>query len=100
MKPIVWIGSSLDDLKAFPDAARQSAGHHLRKVQHWKPIAAIGVGVAEIRIRGAAGAFRVIFIARFGNAVHVLHAFRKKSRKTPWQDVDLARKRFRSKLAA
>jgi phage-related protein len=94
MKPILWIGSSLDDLKAFPDAARQ------RKVQHWKPIAAIGVGVAEIRIRGAAGAFRVIFIARFGNAVHVLHAFRKKSRKTPWQDVDLARKRFRSKLAA
>jgi phage-related protein len=42
------------------------------------------------------GAFRVIYFARFGNAVYVLHAFRKKSQKTSWQDVDLARERFRS----
>jgi phage-related protein len=102
MKPIVWIGSSLDDLKAFPDSARQSAGYQLSKIQHgelpddWKPMGSIGVGVAEIRIRDAVGAFRVIYIARFGNAIHVLHAFQKKSQKTSWQDVDLARKRFRS----
>jgi phage-related protein len=102
MKPIVWIGSSLDDLKLFPDAARQAAGYQLGKIQHgelpddWKPMSAIGVGVSEIRIRDAAGAFRVIFVARFGNAIYVLHAFQKKSQKTSWQDVDLARKRFRS----
>lgn len=102
MKPIVWIGSSLDDLKAFPDSARQCAGYQLGKIQHgelpddWKPMGSIGIGVAEIRIRDAAGAFRVIFIARFGNAIYVLHAFHKKSQKTSWQDVDLARKRFRS----
>ena len=102
MKPIVWIGSSLDDLKAFPDSARQAAGYQLSKVQHgerpddWKPMGAIGVGVSEIRIRDATGAFRVIYVARFGNAVYVLHAFPKRSQKTSWQDVDLARKRFRS----
>jgi phage-related protein len=102
MKPIVWLGSSLDDLKAFPDSARRSAGHQLSKVQEgqlpddWKLVSAIGVGVSEIRIRDAAGAFRVIYVARFANAIYVLHAFQKKSQKTSWQDVDLARKRFRS----
>lgn len=102
MKPIVWIGSSFEDLKAFPDSARHSAGYQLRKVQRggvaddWKPMSAIGIGVGEIRIRDAAGAFRVIYFARFANAIHVLHAFQKKSQKTSWQDVDLARKRFRS----
>jgi phage-related protein len=102
MEPIVWIGNSLDDLKAFPDSARQSAGYQLSKIQHgelpddWKPMGAIGVGVREIRIRDVSGAFRVIYVARFGNAIYVLHAFQKKSQKTSWQDVDLARKRFRS----
>jgi phage-related protein len=56
----------------------------------------IGVGVCEIRMRDAAGTFRVIYVARFGSAIYVLHAFQKKSQKTSWQDVDLARKRFRS----
>jgi phage-related protein len=102
MKPIIRIGTSLDDLRAFPDSARQSAGYQPRKIQHgeladdWKPMGAIGVGDCEIRIRHRAGAFRVIHVARFGNAIHGLHAFQKKSRKTSWQDVDLARKRFRS----
>src|SRR5690242_17192774 len=102
MKPIVWIGSTLDDLKAFPDTARQSAGFQLSKLQHgelpddWKPMSAIGVGVSEIRVWDAAGAFRVIYVARFAGAIYVLHAFRKKSQKTSWQDVDLARKRYRS----
>ena len=56
----------------------------------------IGAGVAEVRIRDAAGAFRLIYVARFANVVYVLHAFQKKAQKTSWQDVDLARKRFRS----
>ena len=56
----------------------------------------IGAGVAEVRIRDAAGAFRLISVARFANVVYVLHAFQKKVQKTSWQDVDLARKRFRS----
>ena len=102
MKPIVWIGSSLNDLKAFPETARRSAGHQLGRIQRgrlphdWKPMSAIGVGVCEIRITDVGGAFRVIYFARFGNAIYVLHAFQKKSQKTSWQDVDLARKRFRS----
>jgi len=102
MKPIVWIGNSLHDLRAFPDTAQRAAGYQLGKVQagdlpdDWKPMSTIGVGVTELRIRDEAGAFRLIYVARFANAVYVLHAFQKKSQKTSWQDVDLARKRFRS----
>ena len=54
----------------------------------------VGLGVNEIRVREG-GAFRVIYIAKFPEAVYVLHAFRKKARKTPKADVELARKRFR-----
>jgi phage-related protein len=102
MKPIAWIGSSLRDLKAFPDSARHAATYQLDKIQRgeqpddWKPMSSIGIGVSEIRIRDVAGAFRLIYVARFANAIYVLHAFQKKSQKTSWQDVDLARKRFRS----
>jgi phage-related protein len=54
-----------------------------------------GLGVNEIRIR-VGGAFRVIYMAKFAEAVYVLHAFQKKSRKTARTDIELARRRFRA----
>ena len=60
----------------------------------WKPMPSVGLGVNEIRVREG-GAFRVIYIAKFPEAVYVLHVFQKKARKTPKADVDVARKRFR-----
>ena len=102
MKPIIWVGSCREDLRSFPDAARQSAGFQLSKVQcgeepnDWKPMSGIGAGVCEIRIRDGAGAFRVMYVAYFDDAVYVLHAFRKKTQKTASHDTDLARRRFRS----
>jgi phage-related protein len=55
----------------------------------------IGAGVQEIRIRNAAGAFRVIYVAKFADAVYVLHCFRKTTQKTSNADLDLAAKRYR-----
>lgn len=55
----------------------------------------IGVGVREIRIRDSVGAYRVIYIASFPDAVHVLHAFQKKSQKTAQRDLELADLRLR-----
>ena len=60
----------------------------------FKPIPAIGKGVEEIRVRDEAGAFRVIYTARFANAVYVLHAFQKKTQTTSKRDIDLAKARF------
>jgi phage-related protein len=56
---------------------------------------AVGPGACEIRVRDQAGAFRVIYVAKFEDAVCVLHAFQKKSRKTSPADPKLARQRYR-----
>jgi phage-related protein len=60
----------------------------------WKPLATIGKGVREIRIRDASDAFRVIYIAKFANAVYVLHCFQKKTQKTSRRDLNLAKQRY------
>ncbi|MDF1480579.1 type II toxin-antitoxin system RelE/ParE family toxin [Extensimonas sp. H3M7-6] len=103
-KPIEFRGKSLDDLRDFPLPARREAGHQLDLVQNgqepddWKPMHTVGQGVKEIRIRDAAGAFRVIYVAKFADAVYVLHCFQKKTEKTSKTDLDLAAKRYRDLL--
>lgn len=98
------MGSSLDDLRTFPLLARREAGHQIDQVQNgqepddWKPMSVVGHGVKEIRIRDPAGAFRVIYVAKFAEAVYVLHCFQKKTEKTSRTDVDLASKRYRQLL--
>ena len=100
-KPVDFRGSSLDDLRAFPLSARREAGHQLDQVQHgqepddWKPMAIIDKGVKEIRIRDAAGAFRIIYVAKLADVVYVLHCFQKKTEKASKTDLDLAAKRYR-----
>lgn len=55
----------------------------------------IGPGAMEIRIKEASGQFRIIYVAKFADAVHVLHAFQKKTRKTSVKDIELASKRYK-----
>jgi phage-related protein len=101
LKPVVFRGSALDDLPAFPAPARREAGHQIDRVQRgrdpddWRPLITVGPGVREIRMRDAAGAFRVIYTAKFSDAVYVLHCFQKKTPKTSKVDIDLAAKRYR-----
>jgi len=100
MKPLIFVGSSLDDLRNFPDEARRAAGFELRAVQDglepsdWKPMRVIGPDVKEIRIH-TLGEWRVVYVARFRDAIYVLHAFQKKSRATSRHDIDLARQRYK-----
>ncbi|WJR67781.1 type II toxin-antitoxin system RelE/ParE family toxin [Neorhizobium sp. CSC1952] len=101
MRPLVFLGDALECLRDFPEAARRQAGVQLHKVQlglepsDWKPMATIGLGVREIRIRDEAGAFRVIYVTRIEDAVYVLHAFQKKTQQTAKRDLDLAAARLR-----
>ncbi|MGK9050329.1 type II toxin-antitoxin system RelE/ParE family toxin [Neorhizobium petrolearium] len=101
MRPLVFLGAALECLRDFPEAARRQAGVQLHKVQlglepsDWKPMATIGLGVREIRIRDEAGAFRVIYVTRIEDAVYVLHAFQKKTQQTAKRDLDLAAARLR-----
>lgn len=101
MKPVHFLGNSLKALRDFPQDAMQDAGYQLDKVQRgqqpddFKPMPAIGVGVEEIRIWDDNGTFRVIYTARIGNAVYVLHAFQKKTQATSKKDIDIAKERFK-----
>ena len=100
MRPVRFLGDSLKCLRDFPEDARHDAGYQLDKVQRgaqpddFKPMAVIGKGVEEIRIKDESGAYRVIYVARRAEAVYVLHAFQKKSQATPKKDVDIAKRRF------
>src|SRR4030067_1758945 len=100
MKSLRFIGSSLDDLRNSPGEARRAAGFELRAVQNghepsdWKPVQVIGPGVKEVRIH-VLGEWRIIYAAKVRDAVYVLHAFQKKTRKTSRHDIDLARQRYR-----
>jgi phage-related protein len=84
--------------------ARREAGYQLNQIQHgrepddWKPMNTVGRGVQEIRIRDAAGAFRVLYVAKFDEAVYVLHCFQKKTQKTSKADLNLAAQRYRDLL--
>ncbi len=98
-KPLLWAGSSLADMRAFPAEARRMGGYQLRRVQSglmpsdWKPMPSVGSGVNEIRIHTTVE-HRVIYVAKFEEAVYVLHAFEKKSRKTPVAELATAVKRL------
>jgi phage-related protein len=91
----------LEDLARFPAAARRKAGFQLFQVQKgddpddWKPMAEVGPGVKEIRIREKDGAYRVLYVASFAKAVYVLHCFQKKTRKTSAGDKELAERRYK-----
>jgi phage-related protein len=80
---------------------RRLAGFQLRRVQQgldpddWKPMAAVGPGVREIRIH-VAGAHRVFYLATRAEAIYVLHAFKKKTQKTSAHDLEVGRERFRA----
>ncbi len=95
-----FVGSSLDDLRNFPEEARRIAGFELRAVQNgfepqdWKPMRSIGAGVKEIRIH-VLGEWRIVYVAKLADAIYVLHAFQKKSQKTNRNGIELARKRFK-----
>lgn len=101
-KEIRWVGSSYTDLLAFPKQPRREAGFQLGRVQagldptDWKPFDEVGAGTREVRISDTKGIFRVMYVARFEEAVYVLHCFQKKTQATSKQDKDIAAARYRA----
>lgn len=100
MKPVHFVGPSREDLRELPEDARETAGHQLFKVQQgkepddWKPMPTVGAGVNEIRVRDESGTYRVLYLAKFEEAVYVLHVFEKRSQKAPKSDIQLAKSRY------
>ena len=103
-KPIRWMGCSRADLAAFPADARSDAGFQLWMVQageaplDWRPMQSFGPGVMEIRVHRGGG-FRILYVARFREAIYVLHCFRKKTRETSRGDREMAKRRYDEVIA-
>ena len=104
-KPIDWRGSSLRDIKddvIFTPSARREAGRQLGQVQvglepdHWKSFDDVGAGTKEIIINLDDGWFRVMYVAKFPEAVYVLHCFKKKTNTTSKHDKDVAAARYKA----
>jgi phage-related protein len=105
VKPIVWVGASRTETQLFPEAVRREVGHELWLVQQgeaardWRPMPDVGAGVIELRIQ-TEQEHRVFYVAKFEEAVYVLHAFEKKSRKTSRRDLQIGQTRYRQVVEA
>ena len=105
-KAIHWVGSAYNDLLAFPQDPRKEAGFQLGKIQagldpdDWKPFDDVGAGTREIRIRETSGIYRVMYVAKFEEAIYVLHCFQKKTQVTSKQDKAIAEARYRAVVNA
>jgi phage-related protein len=105
LKPVVWIASSLDDLKEFPDEVQGEFGYALHLAQQGqksdsaKPLHGFtGASVVELVEAFDGNAYRCVYTVRFQSAVYVLHAFQKKSHKggkTDPRDIDLVERRLK-----
>ncbi len=103
MNNLRWIGTSLKDLKSFPEEIKDAVGYTLHKIQegltplNTKPLAGIKPAVREIVVDYVSSTFRAVYTIKIDDCVYVLHCFQKKSKKgiqTPKQEVDLIKRRL------
>ena len=104
IRSLVWVGSSRSDLREFPQQVRRDIGKALYAAQQGgtdpaaKPLKGFGgTRVMEIVERYDTNTYRAVYAAQFADAIYVLHAFQKKSkrgRQTPRQEIDLIHRRL------
>ena len=108
LRPLVWMGDSRKNIRAFPQEVRASVGYALQLVQAGetpldaKPFKKVGSGVYKIVKRYDTDTYRAVYAVKIGDSIYVLHAFQKKSKKgikTPQTDVDLIKQRYKDALA-
>ena len=98
---LFWEGDSLDVVRDFPEGIRKKLGEDIRRVQigskpiDSKPMRSIGAKVFELRQRDGAGWYRTIYLGVVNAKLHILHSFKKKSAKTPANDLKIAKDRLK-----
>ncbi len=97
---IVWEGDSLEVIRSFPAGVRADLGSEIRRLQmgqlplNSRPMKSIGSKIYEIKEQDERAWYRVIYLARIGDSIHILHCFEKKSQKTSRNDLLVAKRRF------
>jgi phage-related protein len=108
LRPLAWIGSAKKDYLEFPAPVRSSFGYELHLAQTGehpmgaKPLRGIGGGVLELTGDFDGDTFRAVYAVRFKEALYVLHAFKKKSKRriaTPKPDIELIERRLKMAMA-
>lgn len=105
MKPLEWVGASLDDLRALPKEVRQEAGFSIHLAQTGgralNAVPMVGFGsakVLEVLMPSRGNTYRAVYTVKFKLAVYVLHVFQKKSKtgkKTPATDIALIKRNLK-----
>lgn len=99
---IAWEGDAKEVLSSFPDIARRNLGFDLRLLQqgqqptNYRSMTSVGPGVFELRDQDERAWYRVIYLSRVRDVIHVLHCFEKKSRETPFKELNTARLRLKA----
>ena len=99
---VAWEGDSREVLLSFPADVRQNLGFQLWQLQQgerpsdYRPLPSVGAGVFELRDQDARGWYRVVYLSRTNNVIHVLHCFEKKSREMPRRDFENAQQRLKA----
>ena len=99
MKETIWLGSTNRIVREYPIHVRRGVGYALDRVQRglepydWKSMIGVGNGVRELRIHEE-NEYRVLYVAKFEEAIYVLHSFLKKTQQTAKRDIDIAKKRY------
>ena len=105
-KQVSFVGASRDDLRAFPKPVTIEMGAQLMALEmglmpaHWKTMRRVGSGVNEICVRGEDGWYRTVYIAKYDEAIYVLHCFSKKTNQTSKSDIDIAKLRLKAVIAS
>ena len=101
LKPIIWLGDSIDVVRGWSVIVRKRAGGELFRLQigsepmHWRSMKSVGRGVREIKI-SEGGEYRIFYVMRRGDGIIVLHAFEKKTKRTAKADIDVGKQRLKS----
>ena len=99
MKRLIWLGDAHETVKEYSINVRREIGYNLDKIQRglnphdWRPMVGVGQGVRELRIHEE-NEYRVLYVAKFQEAVYVLHGFTKKTQQTNKKDLDVGKKRY------
>jgi phage-related protein len=99
--PIAWEGDSREVIHGFPEEIRSELGIDLQLLQwgeqpsSYRPMQSIGTGVFELRQQDERSWYRVLYLSRIDNVIHVLHCFEKNSKKTPARDKEIAKLRLK-----
>ena len=103
-KPVIWIGSSLEDLRSFPEDVKFEIGDALKAIQFGKTHPSVKImkgfgsaAVREVKANDVSGTYRTVFTVEFPEAIYALHSFQKKSKKgkaTPKEEMERIERRL------